>query len=183
MLRLPQYGGHKPQPKYSISGEPQCWCITVHFRDADKCKARLTVLASSPPIVCQHLLFQPRNRNKIMTVMAQMTALWGNRSMTTTGTTTSLSRWKHPAVLQASIKTGSCMAWTIPTSSFQDSVPNRVIVLVSVSQLVRTNTSSTHHKGHTLPSYTKFAYYYHHSHRARLLTIKYTNRRTKHTLH
>ena len=96
----------KPQPKYSISGAPQCWCITVHFRDAEKCKARLTALASSPQTVCQHLLFQPRNRNKIMsarkkkfssrpyqvkagnvTAMTQMAALWGNRSMITTGTT------------------------------------------------------------------------------------------------
>ena len=100
----------------------------------------------------------------------------------TTGTTL-LSRWKHLAILQVSIKTGCCMAWTIPTTNFQDPVLNHVIVLLSVSQFVRTITSSTHHTWYTLPSYTKFAYYHNSHYRARLLTIKYNNRRTKHTLH
>jgi hypothetical protein len=146
-----------------------------------------TVLASSQPTVCHHLLFLPRTRYKTtvfwsslssevnagnVTALAQMTASWRNRSMITT-CTTALPRWKHPAVLQVSIKTVCCIAWTHPTSSFQDPEPNQV------SQLARTITSSTHHTGNGIPSYTKFPYYSHHSHyRARILTIKYNYRQS-----
>jgi hypothetical protein len=58
------------------------------------------------------------NAGKV-TAMAQMTALWGNRSITVTTGTTLPSSWKHPAVLQVSIKTGCCMALTIPTTLYQ----------------------------------------------------------------